>query len=64
MHIAVIDKTSRELMVCGGFADIYRAEHGGRPVAVKCIRTYAAYDLERVAGVNAPLFVFRGDFCS
>jgi len=65
MHIAIlIDKTWGDALFRGGRTDIYRAEHGGRPVAVKSIRTYTTSNLEEVTGVNAPLFVFWGDFCS
>jgi len=62
MHIAVVSKAS-DLPVCrGGFVEVFRAEHGGRLVAVKCIRVYANSNLELVASVNPPLFGVQGDF--
>ena len=36
----------------GGYADVWKGEHGGREVAVKVIRTYSNSDLRKVVGVS------------
>ena len=36
----------------GGFADVYRCEYGGRPVAAKVIRVYLDRDPDRVQSVG------------
>lgn len=62
MHIATIDRSSSLAMYSGGFADVFRAKHRGRPVVVKSIRIRAGSNLEVVARVNISLSVFRSDF--
>jgi hypothetical protein len=59
MHTAIIDKNPSSMMYRGGFADVFRAEHRGRPVAVKSIRISAGSNLEMVASVNVSLFVSK-----
>ena len=37
----------------GGFADVWKADHCGRDVAIKVIRIYSDSDLQRVIGVSS-----------
>ena len=65
MHITIIcDYTSSPPIYSGGSADIFRAEHGGHPVAIKSLRIYSFSNFEAIATVSASVFVFRSDFCS
>lgn len=63
MHIATIDKSSSLLMYHKGFAEVFRAEHRGRLVAVKSIVIYTTSNFEAVASVNASLFWFWSNVC-
>jgi hypothetical protein len=36
----------------GGFADVWKGEHGGRHVAVKVLRVYATSDIEKIRSVS------------
>ena len=36
----------------GGFADIWKGEHGGRHVAVKVLRVYSTSDIRKITNVS------------
>ena len=36
----------------GGFADVWKAEHCGRDVAVKVLRVYSSSDFQKITGVG------------
>ena len=40
----------------GGFAEVWKTEHGGRNVAVKVLKVYATSDLVRITRVGSPVF--------
>ena len=40
----------------GGFAEVWKAEHKGREVAVKVLKVYASSNLAKVTRVCSPVF--------
>ena len=48
----------------GGFADVWKGEHGGRDVAVKVLRTYSNSDLQKILGVGLRLFSLSARLCT
>jgi len=40
-------------LYCGGFADVWKGEHQGRPVAVKVLRVYSTSDFDKIARVGS-----------
>ena len=64
MHITVVDMTSSLPIYHGDFADTFRAEYRGRPVAIKSFRIHSSSNFEAISGVSASVFVFRSDVCS
>ena len=52
LKIHVSYNQTGEALYRGGFADVWKGEHGGQDVAVKVIRTYSNSDLQRVVGVG------------
>lgn len=42
----------------GVFADVFRGEHNGHPVAIKVLRVYAISDTKMVASVIAQLCLY------
>jgi len=65
MHIAITcDYPSSSPIYRGGYADVFRAEHGGHPVAIKSLRVYSTSNLEVIVIVSVSVFVFRSNFCS
>ena len=63
-RIAVVDTTSSTPIYHRDFPDVFRAEHGGRPVAIKPLRFHYKSSFEALVSVSASVSVFQSDVCS
>jgi len=49
------DHIEEQPFTCGGFADVYKATHKGRPVVAKALKTTSMDNLENVHKVSDPI---------
>ena len=55
LKIPVCYDRTRDALYRGGFADVWKGEHGGREVAVKVLRTYSNSDFKKIVGVSSQM---------